>query len=85
MVDMMSYGAHRPIASQPYTMPEKWKGPVQKELDELLDQGIMIPSVSPWASPVVPIQKPDGTARLCIDYMLLCRLILTIICLYRKW
>ena len=61
-------GAHRPIASSQYMMPEKWKGPVQKELEDLLNQGIIVPSTSPWASPVVPVQKPDGTVRLCIDY-----------------
>ena len=49
-------------------MPEKWKGPVQKKLDELLDRGITVPSVSLWASPVVPVQKPDGTVMLCINY-----------------
>ena len=65
--DMLT-GAHRPIASSPYTIPEKWKDPVQKELEDVLYQGIIVPSTSPWASPVVPVQKPDGTVRLCIDY-----------------
>ncbi len=40
---------------------------VDDEIQELLNNKIIQPSVSPWASPVlVPIK--DGRFRLCIDY-----------------
>jgi len=39
-----------------------------KQLQELLDKGIIRPSVSPWGAPVLFVKKKDGSMRLCIDY-----------------
>ena len=51
----------------PYTMREK----VDKELDRLKEEGIISPVTnSSWAAAVVPVLKPNGTARLCGDYKL---------------
>ena len=30
--------------------------------------GTLKPSLSPWSSPMVPVGKPDGPVRLCIDF-----------------
>ena len=38
------------------------------QLKELLDLGLMRPSVSPWGAPVIFIWKKDGSWRLFIDY-----------------
>jgi hypothetical protein len=37
-------------------------------LKELLDLGLIRPSVSPWGAPVIFVKKKDGSLRLCIDY-----------------
>ena len=46
--------------------------PLQKEinqqLDKLLRQGIIEPSMSPWASPLVPVRKKNGKLRICVDF-----------------
>ncbi|KAL8134961.1 hypothetical protein AgCh_009829 [Apium graveolens] len=38
------------------------------QLQELLDKGVIRPSVSPWGAPVLFVKKKDGNMRLCIDY-----------------
>ena len=37
-------------------------------MQNMLDQDIIQPSSSPWASPIVLVQKKDGSCRFCIDY-----------------
>ncbi len=41
---------------------------MKKELEELEESGIIERSSSPWSSPLVPVRKPDGGVRLCVDY-----------------
>ncbi|MGV8048549.1 reverse transcriptase family protein, partial [Mycobacterium kansasii] len=38
------------------------------QIKELLSQGFIRPSVSPWGAPVLFVKKKDGSQRLCIDY-----------------
>lgn len=41
---------------------------VHAEIKKLLDKGIVRPSISPWASPIVVVKKKNGDIRVCTDY-----------------
>jgi len=41
---------------------------VATQLRKMQEGGVIKPSSSPWASPVVLVRKRDGSLRFCIDY-----------------
>jgi hypothetical protein len=41
---------------------------LKMKLKELLDLGIICPSVSAWRAPIIFVRNKDGSWRLCIDY-----------------
>ena len=41
---------------------------IARQLCSMQDQGVIHPSSSPWASPVVVVRKKDGSLRFCMDY-----------------
>ena len=51
-----------------YRFPIRKESNLTKKLYEMLESGLIRPSCSPFASPVVLVKKPDGTLRVCIDY-----------------
>ena len=57
-----------PIKQPSRPIPVASQHEVRKLLDEMLQKYVIQPSASPWASPVVLVQKKDGTMRFCIDY-----------------
>ena len=59
---------NKTICQPLYRLAHAYREMVQKELKEMLDAGIIEPSNSEWASPIVLVQKKDGTMRLCVDY-----------------
>ena len=59
---------HPPIKQRPRREPLGMQDVVKEELIKMEAQGIIEPSNSPWASPVVLVKKKDGTIRFCIDY-----------------
>ena len=61
-------GTARPVRLPPYRLPHAYRDAVRKELEEMQEQGIVEPSMSEWASPVVLVKKKDGTLRFCVDY-----------------
>nr|GEX65637.1 DNA/RNA polymerases superfamily protein [Tanacetum cinerariifolium] len=52
----------------PYRMAPIELKELKDQLQELLEQGFIRPSVSPWGAPVLFVKKKDGSMRLCIDY-----------------
>ena len=49
-------------------MPFAVRQEVARQIREMQQAGVVQPSSSPWASPVVMVRKKDGTHRFCIDY-----------------
>ena len=57
-----------PVSKAPYRMAPVEMKELAIQLQDLLDKGVIRPSVSPWGAPVLFVKKKDGTMRLCIDY-----------------
>jgi hypothetical protein len=61
-------GDAKPIAQPTRHLPIHLLNPINDIVKNLLENDIIRPSVSPWASPIVPVKKKDGSIRLCVDY-----------------
>ena len=57
-----------PICQRAYRTPLLKRQAISKAVDDMLTQGIIQPSCSPWASPVTLVPKADGSIRFCVDY-----------------
>ena len=66
-----------PLKQRPYRLSPEEDSIVAREVNDWLEQGIVVPSTSPWASPVVLVQKKPldpkdrqekPKYRLCIDF-----------------
>ena len=61
-------GDSPPIRSHPYRIALGWRAELKEGVLRLVRQGKLVPSQSPWSAPMVPVRKPSGAIRLCIDY-----------------
>ena len=61
-------GQSPPVQSYCYRIAPAWKEELHGEIKQLLDQGILKPSHSPWSVPMVPIRESNGSLWLCINY-----------------
>ncbi|CEP07122.1 hypothetical protein [Parasitella parasitica] len=59
---------HPPIRERPYRMSPEESVHLKKELDKYMNLGIIRPSNSPWASPIILVKKKNNDYRLVINY-----------------
>ncbi len=57
-----------PIRCRPYRVPFAKRDLLDQQLEKMAAAGIIQPSRSAWAAPIVPIAKDDNTLRVAIDY-----------------
>ena len=57
-----------PIRLLPYRLPQAYRALVKEELKDMEASGVIEPSVSEWAAPIVLVKKKDGSLCFCVDY-----------------
>lgn len=65
--DIVTESPH-PIRQAPRRLPVHQSDEVRDHVNQLLQEGLIAPSSSPWAAPIVVVRKTDGSLRLCVDY-----------------
>ncbi|XP_058008100.1 uncharacterized protein LOC131182808 [Hevea brasiliensis] len=58
----------KPVVVHPYRYPHGQKDEIERQCSDMLNQGIIRPSRSPFSSSVILVPKADKTWRLCVDY-----------------
>ena len=67
-VHKIDTGDSCPITQAPYRQSEQKREITRVQVEELLRDGIIRESFSPWSSPVVLVSKKGGEWRMCVDY-----------------
>ena len=68
VVHTIDTGDARPFKLPYRRMPFGRKKIVEEQVEQMLLDGVVKPSTSPWSSPVQLVNKKDGTIRFCVDY-----------------
>ncbi|CAI7834524.1 unnamed protein product [Closterium sp. NIES-53] len=58
----------KPTFRAPYRLSPTELADMKKQIEYILDKGLIQPSTSPYGAPVLFTPKPDGSLRMCIDY-----------------
>ncbi|CAM5179383.1 unnamed protein product [Eretmochelys imbricata] len=62
---------HTPVRCSAFRITGKTAQGLEREVRDMLALGVIQPSASPWAPPVVLVPKKDGSVRFCVDYQTL--------------
>ena len=57
-----------PKKLSPYPLSPEKRRAMQQQVGDLLEQGAIEPSFSPWSSPLLFVRKKDYTWRMCVDF-----------------
>jgi hypothetical protein len=57
-----------PVNIRAYHYPPGLKDEIERQVNIMLDQGLIQPSKSPFSSPMLLVHKKDGSWRFCVDY-----------------
>jgi hypothetical protein len=57
-----------PINCRPYRYSPQQKDEIERQVANMLQAGLIAPSISPFASPVLLVKKKDGSWKFCVDY-----------------
>ena len=60
-------GAH-PIKQPPHRLGPEKEAEVERQVQGLLQKGLIEPAHGSWSSPVVLVRKKDQSWRFCVDY-----------------
>ena len=61
-------GDSLPVHTQPYATSDKQRNDIRIHVEQMLKEGVVRPSKSPWASSPHLVPKADGTTRMVVDY-----------------
>lgn len=58
----------QPVFTRSYRYPTALKDEIEGQVGDMLAQGIIQPSASPFSSLVLLVKKKDGSYRFCVDF-----------------
>ena len=61
-------GDSLPVYMKPRRVPVAWEADINQQVEQMLENGIIRPSCSPWNSPIILVDKKDSSKRFVCDY-----------------